>query len=109
MASNEGSSAESNQNMQWTSPGLTLSQVIPALEEVRKGKVNVVPTPAIPSMTKRKEEVVVERVMENCAFKTVMACVLGKYDANVGLPTSKQVDNELCVASSHILGWGMPE
>ena len=57
---------------------LRLSQVIPALEEFRNNQVNFTPTPAIPSMLKKKEEVVVERVMENCAFKTVMACVLGK-------------------------------
>ncbi|XP_065054928.1 mitochondrial import inner membrane translocase subunit Tim22-like [Rhopilema esculentum] len=56
---------------------LRLSQVIPTLEEFRNSKVNFTPTPAIPSMLKRKEEVVVERVMENCAFKTAMACVLG--------------------------------
>lgn len=60
--------------------GLKLSQVIPALEEFKKSKVIFTPTPAIPSMSKRKEEVVVERVMENCAFKTVMACVIGEYD-----------------------------
>lgn len=57
--------------------GLRLSQILPALAQVRITKTDVVPIPAIPSMTKQKEEVVVERVMENCAFKTVMACVLG--------------------------------
>ena len=59
-------------------PGLKLSQVIPAIEEFKRNKVIFTPTPAISGMSKRKEEVVVERVMENCAFKTVMACVLGK-------------------------------
>eukprot|EP00112_Aurelia_sp_Birch-Aquarium-sp1_P003327 Seg1372.4 transcript_id=Seg1372.4/GoldUCD/mRNA.D3Y31 product="Mitochondrial import inner membrane translocase subunit Tim22" protein_id=Seg1372.4/GoldUCD/D3Y31 len=59
------------------SGSLRLSQVLPAFEEFKKSKVTFTPTPAIPSMMKKKEEVVVERVMENCAFKTVMACVLG--------------------------------
>ena len=59
------------------SGNLRLSQVLPAFEEFKKSKVIFTPTPAIPSMMKKKEEVVVERVMENCAFKTVMACVLG--------------------------------
>ena len=57
--------------------GLKLSEVIPAIEEFKRNKMIFTPTPAISGMSKRKEEVVVERVMENCAFKTVMACVLG--------------------------------
>ncbi len=78
MAASGGSSEDdAGDNNAWVYRGMTLSQIIPALEEARKGKINAVPTPAIPSMTKKKEEVMVERVMENCAFKTVMACVLG--------------------------------
>jgi len=57
--------------------GLKLSEVIPAIEEFKKNKVIFTPTPAISGMSKRKEEVVVERVMENCVFKSVMACVIG--------------------------------
>ena len=75
MADEEGSFGPSS----GTLAGLKLSQVIPAIEEFKKNKVIFTPIPAIPSMSKKKEEVVVERVMENCAFKTVMACVLGNH------------------------------
>ena len=57
--------------------GLKLSEVIPTIEEFKKSKVLFTPTPAISGMSKRKEEVIVERVMENCVFKSVMACVIG--------------------------------
>lgn len=71
--------------------GMKLSEIIPALEEFKKNKVIFTPTPAIPSMSKKKEEVVVERVMENCAFKTVMACVLGKLSTRVQTLCSKLI------------------
>ena len=56
---------------------ILLSQIIPVMEEVHRSNGRFVPNIGIPSAIKQKEEMVVERMMEHCGFKTGMACVLG--------------------------------
>ena len=58
--------------------GVKFSQIIPLMEEVHRANGKFVPNVGIPAAMKQKEEVIVERVMEHCGFKTVMACVLGE-------------------------------
>ena len=57
--------------------GVKFSQIIPLMSEVHRTNGKFVPNIGIPAAMKQKEEVIVERVMEHCGFKTVMACVLG--------------------------------
>ena len=57
--------------------GIKFSQIIPLMGEVHRTNGKFVPNVGIPAAMKQKEEVIVERVMEHCGFKTVMACVLG--------------------------------
>ena len=56
---------------------IRLSEVIPLMQEVHRSNGKFVPNIGIPSAIKRKEELIIERAMEHCGFKTVMACVLG--------------------------------
>ena len=58
---------------------IQLSEIIPLMEEVHRGNGHFVPNIGIPSAFKQKEEIVVERMMEHCGFKTAMACVLGRW------------------------------
>lgn len=57
---------------------IKFSEIIPLMNEVHHSNGKFVPNIGIPSAIKQKEEVIVERMMEHCGFKTVMACVLGK-------------------------------
>ena len=61
--------------------GVQFSRIIPLMEEVHRTNGKFVPNVGIPAAMKQKEEVIVERVMEHCGFKTVMACVLGMSNA----------------------------
>lgn len=56
---------------------IRLSEVIPLMQEVHRSNGKFVPNIGIPSAIKRKEELIIERAMEHCGFKTMMACVLG--------------------------------
>ena len=56
---------------------IRLSEVIPLMQEVHRSNGKFVPNIGIPSAIKQKEELIIERAMEHCGFKTVMACVLG--------------------------------
>ncbi|XP_065661505.1 mitochondrial import inner membrane translocase subunit Tim22 [Hydra vulgaris] len=58
-------------------PNIQISEILPLIEEVRRANGRFVPNIGIPSATKQKEEVIIERVMEHCGFKTGMAFVLG--------------------------------
>lgn len=60
-----------------TSKEIRLSEVIPLMQEVHRSNGKFVPNIGIPSAIKQKEELIIERAMEHCGFKTVMACVLG--------------------------------
>lgn len=60
-----------------TSKEIRLSEVIPLMQEIHRSNGKFVPNIGIPSAIKQKEELIIERAMEHCGFKTVMACVLG--------------------------------
>ncbi|XP_066927458.1 mitochondrial import inner membrane translocase subunit Tim22-like [Clytia hemisphaerica] len=57
--------------------GVKFSEIIPLMQQVHRSNGMFVPNVGIPAAMKQKEEVVVERMMEHCGFKTGMACVLG--------------------------------
>lgn len=54
-----------------------LSSIIPAIEEARKRRPPFVPSVGLPNVIRTPQELMVERVMENCAFKSVLAGVVG--------------------------------
>ena len=56
---------------------MQLSAVIPAIEEARKHRPPFVPSVGLPNVVRTPQELMVERVMENCAFKSVLAGVVG--------------------------------
>ena len=58
--------------------GLAMSEVIPLMQEIHRTNGAFVPNIGIPSAIKQKEDLMMERMMEHCGFKTGMACVLGK-------------------------------
>jgi len=57
--------------------GLAMSEVIPLMQEIHRTNGAFVPNIGIPSAIKQKEDLMMERMMEHCGFKTGMACVLG--------------------------------
>lgn len=57
---------------------LPLSGIIPAIEEARRKRPPFVPSVGLPNVLRTPQELMVERVMENCAFKSVLAGVVGK-------------------------------
>lgn len=61
---------------------LPLSGIIPAIEEARKRRPPFVPTVGLPNVIRTPQELMVERVMENCAFKSVLAGVVGMKNFN---------------------------
>ncbi|CAH3110561.1 unnamed protein product [Pocillopora meandrina] len=56
---------------------LPLSSIIPAIEEARKQRPPFVPSVGLPNVIRTPQELMVERGMENCAFKSVLAGVVG--------------------------------
>lgn len=56
---------------------LPLSGIIPAIEEARRQRPPFVPSVGLPNVIRTPQELMVERVMENCAFKSVLAGVVG--------------------------------
>mgnify|MGYP001799723787 CR=1 FL=1 len=86
MADSSGSPHE-EKNSTFNEDGLIrLSSIIPAIEEIRKQRPPFVPSVGLPQITRSPQEQMVERVMENCAFKSVLAGVLGKFLCKHFLP-----------------------
>ena len=56
---------------------LPLSGIIPAIEEARRQRPPFIPSVGLPNVIRTPQELMVERVMENCAFKSVLAGVVG--------------------------------
>ena len=56
---------------------MPLSSIIPAVQEARKYRPPFVPSVGLPNVIRTPQELMVERVMENCAFKSVLAGVVG--------------------------------
>lgn len=57
---------------------LRMSTIIPAIEEVRRQRPPIVPSLGLPQASRTPQELMVERVFENCAFKSALAGVAGK-------------------------------
>lgn len=72
------SSSRDKQEMFLQNAGqLPMSSIIPAIEEARKQRPPFVPSVGLPNVIRTPQERMVERVMENCAFKSVLAGVVG--------------------------------
>lgn len=56
---------------------IPLSSIIPAVQEARRHRPPFVPSVGLPNVLRTPQELLVERVMENCAFKSVLAGVVG--------------------------------
>ena len=81
--SSSGSSPQGDKNLPLHGSGIIrLSSIIPAVEEIRKQRPPFIPSVGLPQITRSPQEQMVERVMENCAFKSILAGVLGKFHAN---------------------------
>ena len=73
----DSSSGDERGNLVPNVQELPLSGIIPAIEEARKRRPPFVPTVGLPNVIRTPQELMVERVMENCAFKSVLAGVVG--------------------------------
>ena len=69
--------AEEHQNFSFPNDEMPLSSIIPAVQEVRKRRPPFVPSVGLPNVIRTPQELMVERAMENCAFKSVLAGVVG--------------------------------
>ena len=69
--------AEEHQNFSFPNDEMPLSSIIPAVQEVRKRRPPFVPSVGLPNVIRTPQELMVERAMENCAFKSVLAGVIG--------------------------------
>lgn len=56
---------------------LRMSTIIPAIEEARRKRPPIIPSLGLPQATRTPQELMIERVMENCAFKSALAGVAG--------------------------------
>lgn len=56
---------------------LRMSTIIPAIEEARRQRPPIVPSLGLPQASRTPQEMMIERVMENCAFKSALAGVAG--------------------------------
>lgn len=54
------------------------SSVIPMMEELRRQKGPVDVFPGLPHVPRPAQQIKIERMMESCIFKSVLAGVLGK-------------------------------
>ena len=66
-----------HQNFAFPNEQMPLSSIIPAVQEARKHRPPFVPSVGLPNVIRTPQELMVERVMENCAFKSVLAGVVG--------------------------------
>ena len=57
---------------------LRMSTIIPAIEQARRQRPPIIPSIGLPQATRTPQELMVERVMENCAFKSALAGVAGR-------------------------------
>lgn len=69
--------ANEHQNFTLPNEQIPLSSIIPAVQEARKHRPPFVPSVGLPNVIRTPQELMVERVMENCAFKSVLAGVVG--------------------------------
>ncbi|XP_031557338.1 mitochondrial import inner membrane translocase subunit Tim22-like [Actinia tenebrosa] len=56
---------------------LRMSTIIPTIEEARRQRAPIVPSLGLPQASRTPQELMVERVFENCAFKSALAGVAG--------------------------------
>lgn len=71
------SKADEHQNFSFPNDEMPLSSIIPAVQEVRKRRPPFIPSVGLPNVIRTPQELMVERAMENCAFKSVLAGVVG--------------------------------
>lgn len=64
-------------NFAFPNQQIPLSSIIPAVQEARRHRPPFVPSVGLPNVLRTPQELMVERVMENCAFKSVLAGVVG--------------------------------
>lgn len=71
------SDGNKHQNFIFPNEQMPLSSIIPAVQEARKHRPPFVPSVGLPNVIRTPQELMVEKVMENCAFKSVLAGVVG--------------------------------
>lgn len=71
------SDGNKHQNFSFPNEQMPLSSIIPAVQEARKHRPPFVPSVGLPNVIRTPQELMVEKVMENCAFKSVLAGVVG--------------------------------
>ena len=79
--SNMADPSKSNKNENfYTFPNeqMPLSSIIPAVQEARKHRPPFIPSVGLPNVIRTPQELMVERVMENCVFKSALAGVVGR-------------------------------
>ena len=69
--------AEKGEDLAFPNQQMPLSSIIPAVQEARRHRPPFVPSVGLPNVIRTPQELMVERVMENCAFKSILAGVVG--------------------------------
>ena len=70
---------EKGEDLAFLNQQMPLSSIIPAVQEARKHRPPFVPSVGLPNVIRTPQELMVERVMENCAFKSILAGVRCRY------------------------------